>query len=133
MIKKKHMIGIVLALVMVCAMISVVDTVSAAKYKKIDSFKNKNNNGTINKFTTYYNGKTIKIKLSLYSKASKTKKSKNLGYSNIYLTKTSKKVLKMTTIPKFKNSPNVKDTQYVKTSLSSKKYYQLLKLAIKNE
>ena len=39
---------------MVCATISVVDTVSAAKYKKIDSGKFKNDDGTIITFTTYH-------------------------------------------------------------------------------
>jgi len=126
MIKKNHIIGIILALFVICAVISVVDTVSAAKYKKIDSGKFKNDDGSISKFVTYYNGKTVKINLKLYAKDPKIKKYQAIGIANIYLTKTSKKLLKEKMVFKFKYksySSTQAVTGYEKTSLSAKSYY----------
>ena len=124
MIKKKHAMGIILALVMICAALSAVDTVSAAKYKKIDSGKYKEDSGVLDKYTTYYNGKTVKISFNGYAKNKKTKKyTKYLGNVKYYLTKTSKKKLKVVKVSKLKGTPSQKETSYDITSLSAKKYY----------
>lgn len=135
MIKQKHIIGILLALVMICAALSVVDTVSAAKYKKIDSGKFKNDDGTMSRFTTYYNSKTVKINMKIYAKNPKTKKYQSIGTTNIYLTKSSKKTLKVKVVLQIKwkaySSTNT-GTYYEKTSLSAKSYYiKKLKPAMK--
>jgi len=75
MINKKHILVILLSLFIVCAVISVTDSVSAAKYKKIDS-----GNSTIyksfilSKWNTKSNGKTVKVNWKLYAKDYETNK-----------------------------------------------------------
>ena len=127
MVNQKHIIGILLALVIVCATISIVDTVSAAKYKKIDSYKYKDGSG-VSKVTTYYNGKTVKVNSKFYLKNKKTNKYTKLSETmDMYLTKVSKNKLKMVIIDKEvckkHGSHTHKDIEYRKTSLSAKSYY----------
>lgn len=96
MIDKRHIMGIILALVMVCAALSIVDTVSAAKYKKIDSGKAYPDKGMAAKWTTYSKGNSVKANYYMYAKFSEKGKYKYIGDMGILLTKTAKTKLKYT-------------------------------------
>ncbi|MCL2687805.1 MAG: hypothetical protein FWE58_04650 [Methanobrevibacter sp.] len=118
MIKKRYIIGIVLVLLIFCATVSAIDAVSAAKYKKIDSNKYTADNGAIVKYTTSFNGKTVKMVNKVY-----TKNSKYLGSQTYYLTKTSKTQLKIKVVTRVKGSPPKVESGFGKTKLSAKSYY----------
>lgn len=136
MLKKKYIIGILLAVLMTCAVVSAMDTVSAAKYKKIDEGKNtvydSYNNEYVTKWYAKSNGKVVKTSWKLYAKVN----NKNVLYSNWVGShkKTSKKVLKSSvTYKKTKYMSRSKKRYQDKTTLSANKFYmKKLKPIFKN-
>jgi hypothetical protein len=123
MINRRYIIGIILALFMVCALVSVVDTVSAVKYKKIDSGKAYPEDGMAVKWTTYSNGNSVKTNYSMYAKFSSKGKYKYMGKMGIFLTKSSKTKLKYTVSLSSSYTESYKKSGYEKTSRTAKSYY----------
>jgi len=117
MIKRRYIVGIILALLMLCAAVTAADAVSAAKYKKFDSGKAKSNDGII-KYTTFYNGKTVKMVNKVY-----TKNSKYVGSMTFYISKYGKNQLKAKIVTRVKGYPVQTKNSYEKTKLSPKTYY----------
>jgi len=123
MINRRYIVGIILALVMVCAVVSIVDTASAAKYKKIDSGKAYPDKGMVAKWNTYYNGKTVKTNYYMYAKFSSKGKYMYVGKMNIALTKTTKTKIKAVVSVSSPYYGSYKDSGYEKTSRTAKSYY----------
>lgn len=129
-IKQKHVIGILLAFVMVCATMSiVVDDVSAAKkYKKLGTPYKFTSGDEMYKVTAYTKGKTVKINSKQYVKNKKTNKWVRTGTTNLYLTKVSTTRLKIVEKSKEKCRSHGyhahTDVEYKKTKLSAKQYYK---------
>jgi len=125
MIKQKHVIGILLALVMVCATMSIVDTVDAAKYRKIDKGQHYDSTGVFVKYTAYYNGKTVKVVQKGYIFDSNTNKyNKFIGTDTFYSTKVGKNVIKINRVIKQKGYSTRKENHRIKTKLSAKSFYK---------
>lgn len=126
MFNKKHLIGILLGLIMVCSLVTVVDTVSAAKYKTIDKdskiFEEK---GVTFKAKLYAksNGKTVKSKCVFYSKSDSDKKYKKYAYMKTSSKKISKKNVKSSVLSKFKGNAVHKGVFNDKSLFSINKYY----------
>ena len=121
MLKRKYIIGILLVLLMTCVAVSAVDDVSAAKYKKFDSGQIKTSDESLFKYSTSYNGKTVKMTNKIYAK--EKNKYAYLGTVIYYLTKTNKKNLKMTIVISSKGFKTKKSIEYHRTNLSAKSYY----------
>ena len=129
MLRKKYILGILLAIFMLCAVVSAVDDVSAAKYKVIDKgtkyYDNdvKGDKNVKSVWKTYSNGKKIVIYWKGYNNFGK-KEYKLVTNSKITVTKVSKTKFKITDISyRTKYVPYDKDTYYVKSKLSLKSYY----------
>ena len=122
MLNRRYIIGILLILLMTCVAVSAVDPVSAAKYKKIDSGNVDANDGSVIKYTTQFNGKTVKMTNKIY--AIGKNKSKYVGTATYYLTKTNKKTIKQTIVISSKGFKSKKTIDYYTTSLSAKSYYK---------
>jgi len=129
MLKKKYILGILLAIFMLCAVVSAVDDVSAAKYKMTDKGTKyidndvKGDKNVKSVWKTYYNGKKIIIYWKGYNNFGK-KKYKLVSNSKITITKPSKTKIKITTISyRTKYVPYRKTTYCAEDSLGLKTYY----------
>lgn len=119
----KKYIGILLVFLMVSTAITVVDTVSAAKYKKIDSGKAFPEKGMKVTWNSYHNGKTVKTNYYMYVKPSGKKKYSYIGKIDTWLTKKTKNKLKFTVNVSSKFLGSYKSSGYEKTRLSVNSYY----------
>jgi hypothetical protein len=122
MVDKKYFFALACVFILFGALVVASDSVSAAKYKKIDNGENK----LIykNSWKSYYNGKTVVTAYKMYVKYPNKLKYEIYVNNNIYLTKVSKNKLKVTVVNhRTKNNPYGKYTDYVKTVLSAKSYY----------
>ena len=129
MLRKKYILGILLAIFMFCAVVSAVDEVFAAKYKVIDKgtkyidFYEKKDKDIKSVWKTKSNGKTIVADWKVYRKFGK-KNYKLFSDIKITMTKVSKTKIKVTYINyRTKYGSYSKDTYSVKTNLSLKSYY----------
>jgi len=129
MLRKKYILGILLAIFMFCAVVSAVEDVSAAKYKVIDKgtayIDNdvKGDKNVKSVWKTYSNGKKIVIYWKGYNNFGK-KKYQLVSNSKDSITKVSKTEFKITSISyRTKYVPYSKKTYYEKSSLSLKSYY----------
>ena len=122
--KRKYIIGILLAVLMVCAVVSFADTVSAAKWKKYDSGKFSDNYPPVgykigSKYQSYVKGDN-KLYVNYYNFKKGTNK-KHLGAKWTF-TKIDKKTIKLVEQTDFKK----KNTYYLNSKFSVKKTYKLL-------
>jgi hypothetical protein len=122
MIKDRNILGIFFTLFLIFAVVNSVGTVSATKYKVFD--KGENELIHKNSWKSYYNGKTVVSNYKMHIKYPNKKKYELYVNSKIYLTKVTKNELKITIVNYgTKYSPYNKYTDYVRTSLSAKSYY----------
>ena len=129
MLRKKYILGILLAIFILCAVVSAVDAVSAAKYKVIDKGTKyldigvKGDESAKSVWKTYYNGKKIVIYWKAYNRMGK-KKYQLVANLEITITKVSKTKVKITYINyRTKYGSYIKSTYYDKSNLSLKNYY----------
>jgi len=129
MLKKKYILGILLAIFMFCAVVSAVDEVSAAKYKVIDKgikyfdFYEKKDKEIKSVWKTQSNGKKIVVDWKNYRKFGK-KNYKLFSDIRISMTKVSKTKVKVTyTYYRTKYGPYSKSTTYDRSNLSINRHY----------
>ena len=127
MVNKKYLISSILVVLISIAMISAVESVSAAKYKTIDTGKKAfkdNNIPMISKWNAKSNGKTVIAYWKLYFKNPKTKRyilASNVKFSFKKISKT--KLVGTGTTYKTVAAPYSKEPIASKTRLSAKSYY----------
>jgi len=130
MLRKKYILGMLLAMFMFCAVVTLVDDVSAAtKYKVIDKGTKyldndvKGDRNIKSVWKTYSNKKKIVIYWKGYNNFGK-KKYQLVANSKITITKVGKTKFKETNISyRTKYVPYKKSTYYVNRPVSLKTYY----------
>jgi hypothetical protein len=126
-INKKYAISILFVFLVTVAMICAVETVTAAKYKTIDSGKKvfiEENGTAISQWKTISNGKVIKSKFKLYGKNSEMKKHVLVLHTDMTIKKISKtKVICTVVSYKTVGAPYTKKTIPIKTRSSSLSWY----------
>jgi hypothetical protein len=112
---------------MILALVSVLDTVSAAKYEKIDSGSKTakiGNMTAISKWVAYSNGETVIAKWKVYAKYPKHKKYTIVFNSDIsYKAPSENKLAGTITTYKTIFTPYYKQSFNMESSLTAKSYY----------